>query len=245
MAPEPETLDALRARVVAAESLVVFSGAGLSAASGIPTFRGRCDHALWSRHDPQQLASLDGFRRDPDLVLSWYAWRRGLVAAARPNAAHHAIAGLQHATLITQNVDDLQERAGVAPERVLHLHGSIVHDRCHAGCGWIDRVDGGRVPNDGRACPGCGGVVRPAVVWFGEGLPRETWDRALAACAAADLLLVVGTSGSVQPAATLVEIASEAGAFVLNINPEPTPIDSISDASLHEPATEILPRLLS
>ena len=244
MVPDPGGFAALRARILSAESPVVFSGAGLSAASGIPTFRGRTDHALWSRYDPLQLASLDGFRRDPDLVKAWYAWRRGLVAAARPNAAHRAIAGLDRAILITQNVDDLQERAGVAPERVLHLHGSIMHDRCHAGCGWFERAVEEPGPDGDPRCPECGGVIRPAVVWFGEGLPRETWDRALSACAAADLLLVVGTSGSVQPAATLVEIASEAGAFVLNVNPEPTPIDSFSDATLNEPATEILPRLL-
>ena len=237
--------ESLRQRVAEAKAPVIFSGAGLSAASGVPTFRGRSDHALWSRYDPLELASIDGFTRDPGLVLAWYAWRRGLVGAARPNAAHQALSGFERAILVTQNVDDLQERAGTDPERVLHLHGSIAHDRCHAGCGWSEGVDMLDPPVTERKCPECGGAVRPAVVWFGEGLPQETWGRAHQACARADLLLVVGTSGMVQPAATLVDIAAGAGAFVVNINPEPTALDGISDVCIREPATEILPRLLA
>ena len=190
-----------------------------------------------------RLASLDGFERDPGLVLDWYDWRRGLVREAEPNAAHRALARWSRATLVTQNVDDLQERAGADPGRILHLHGSIMHDRCHHDCGWSAAAppepDGARAP-----CPCCRGPRRPAVVWFGEPLPREPWDRATAACGAADLLLVVGTSGVVHPAAGLVELAVRAGAFVINVNPEPTVLDALSDVTLRSSATEVLPGLL-
>jgi NAD-dependent deacetylase len=233
----------LISRLAAAQHPVVFSGAGLSAESGIPTFRGRSDHALWSRYDPQQLASIDGFTSTPDLVLEWYAWRRGLVIDARPNSAHDALARWLKATLITQNVDDLQERAGALPDRVLHLHGSIMQDRCHAGCGWSKPVDPAS-PADWDPCPDCGARTRPGVVWFGEGLPEDTWALANRICSKADLILVVGTSGVVQPAASLVELAAAAGAYVVNVNPEVTPLDSISDVCLHVAATEVLPGLL-
>jgi NAD-dependent deacetylase len=234
---------ALITRLAEARAPVVFSGAGLSAESGIPTFRGRTDHALWSRYDPGQLASIEGFERSPDLVLAWYAWRRGLVMDARPNRAHEALARWRNAVLITQNVDDLQERAGADPGRVHHLHGSIMHDRCHAACGWSSRVEPAS-PEGATPCPDCGARTRPGVVWFGEALPEETWALASRACAQADLMLVVGTSGMVQPAASLVELAASAGAYVINVNPEVTPLDSISDTSLHAAATEVLPGLL-
>ncbi len=240
--------DALEAsiaqRISEAQRPVVFSGAGLSAESGVPTFRGGSEHALWSQYDPHQLASVEGFEHQPDVVLAWYEWRRGILADAQPNAAHHALARFKDALLVTQNVDDLLEQAGASADRVLHLHGSIVHDRCHGGCGWSERVDLNE-PTASRDCPSCGEPVRPAVVWFGEPLPEVVWEQALAACSEADLLLVIGTSGVVQPAAMLVELASQAGAFVVNLNPEPTQLDSIADVSVHRPAAEVLPELIS
>ena len=239
-----EPIDAgLVERIRRSNRPVVFCGAGLSAESGIPTFRAASDHALWSRYDPEELASIEGFTRNPDRVRGWYAWRRGLVAEAMPNDAHHALAGWHEALLVTQNVDDLQERAGAPDERILHLHGSIVHDRCHDGCGWVGPVEseagGGR-----SECPRCGGVARPEVVWFGETLPQAVWTRACRACSETDLLLVVGTSGVVQPAAMLVEMAADGGAYVVNVNPEPTPLDALADASIHAPAAGVLPALL-
>lgn len=222
---------------------VVFSGAGLSAESGVPTFRGGSEHALWSKYDPHQLASVEGFAHDPDVVLAWYDWRRGILAEAEPNDGHRALARFERALLVTQNVDDLLEQAGASEERVLHLHGSIVHDRCHAECGWGERIDLGE-PAQRRSCPRCGAPVRPAVVWFGEALPEAIWAQALEACAEADLMLVIGTSGAVQPAAMLVEVAARAGAFIVNLNPEATPLDSIADVSVHAPAAEILPGLI-
>ena len=230
-------------RISTAARPVVFSGAGLSAESGVPTFRGGSEHALWSQYDPQQLASIEGFMGDPELVLAWYEWRRGMLAEAQPNAAHRALARFEDALLVTQNVDDLLEQAGAAQERVLHLHGSIVHDRCHAGCGWLERIDLAD-PTRSRPCPACGAPVRPGVVWFGEALPESVWERALEACTASDLLLVIGTSGAVQPAAMLVEVAARAGAFIVNLNPEPTPLDAIADVSVHAPAAEVLPGLI-
>jgi NAD-dependent deacetylase len=239
MSTEPD----LALRIAEASRPVVFCGAGLSAESGIPTFRARSDHALWSRFDPEELASLEGFTRAPRRVLDWYAWRRGLVAAAGPNPAHRALDAWAGSLLVTQNVDDLQERAGTDPDRIVHLHGSIVHDRCHEGCGWMGR-SASDAPAGVLACPDCGGVIRPAVVWFGESLPEEHWQRAFRACSEADLLLVVGTSGVVQPASTLVKLASRSGAYVVNVNPEPTPLDAIADASIHAPAATVLPDLL-
>ncbi len=230
-------------RLAAARRPVVFSGAGLSAESGIPTFRGRVDHALWSRHDPQQLASIEGFARAPELVLEWYDWRRRLVVEATPNSAHVALARWRQATLITQNVDDLQERAGADPDRILHLHGSIMEDRCHATCGWSMPANS-ESPRGWEPCPECGARTRPGVVWFGEGLPEETWALATRACSNADLILVVGTSGVVQPAASLVELAAASGAYVVNVNPEATPLDSMADTCLHSAAGEVLPEIL-
>ena len=242
MAAEPSLAD-LAQRIESSDRLVVFSGAGLSAQSGIPTFRGGCEHPLWAEYDPHQLASTEGFARDPKLVIDWYCWRRGELARAEPNAAHHALARCQRATLVTQNVDDLQERAGTPEESVLHLHGSIAHDRCHARCGWYERIDLENPPGE-RACPNCGAAGRPAVVWFGEPLPEETWQSAAEACSSADCIVVVGTSGVVQPAASLVEVAAASGAFVLNVNPEPTALDGLADVSVHGGAVEVLPRLL-
>lgn len=231
-------------RIKSSERLVVFSGAGLSAQSGIPTFRGGCDHPLWSEYDPMKLASPEGFASDPDLVIKWYNWRRQQLAEAAPNAAHHALASLMNATLVTQNVDDLQERTGTHEDHVLHLHGSIAHDRCHDQCGWSERVDLAEPPGM-RQCPACGAAARPGVVWFGESLPHETWEQAAHACAHADCMLVIGTSGVVQPAASLVELAGSAGAFVVNINPEPTPLDDLADASVHGGAAEVIPQFFA
>lgn len=237
------TIDAIAERIAGSDRLVAFSGAGLSAQSGVPTFRGGSDHPLWSRYDPQQLASPEGFHADPSLVIGWYDWRRSQLAVAEPNAAHHALARRDECVLVTQNVDDLQERAGTPPDDVLHLHGSIAHDRCHQQCGWQEPIDLADPPGE-RTCPDCGAPVRPAVVWFGESLPEGTWRDAAEACATADCMLVIGTSGVVQPAASLVELAADGGACIINVNPEPTPLDNLADAVVHGGAAETIPLIL-
>lgn len=233
-----------RAVVAAARRPVVFTGAGVSAESGIPTFRDALT-GLWERYDPQQLATEQGFRADPQLVWRWYASRRERIEQVRPNAAHEAIAefGRRRPALlvITQNIDGLHQRAGSAD--VVELHGSILRARCLAGCpglaqGW-ERDE--RVP---PRCPRCGAPLRPDVVWFGELLPEAALQRAQQAARSCDLLLVVGTSALVYPAAELPFEAARAGAEVICVNPEPTAIDEIATAVLRGRAGDLVPLLL-
>ncbi|HBY62708.1 MAG TPA: NAD-dependent deacylase [Solibacterales bacterium] len=222
-----------------AESVVALTGAGVSAESGIPTFRGA--GGLWRNYRPEDLATPQAFARDPRLVREWYEWRRDLIANAQPNPAHIALAELERRTprfaLVTQNVDDLHERAG--SRRVLKLHGDIATERCQR-CGREQpRVRSVELPQ----C-GCGGLLRPAVVWFGEALPAEVWRRAEEAVAAAQVVLVVGTSAVVYPAASLVPAAVEAGARVIEVNLEETPFSAGVSVSLRGKAGEILPQVL-
>lgn len=224
--------------------LVVLSGAGMSAESGIPTFRDALT-GLWARFDAERLATEDAFRADPALVWGWYRWRAAMVAAAAPNAAHTDVAALVddgHAlTVVTQNVDDLHERGGVGD--VLHLHGRLLASRC-IGCGTRvtpDPILAPPSPPDGDAretppaCAACGAAFRPDVVWFGESLPTDAWDAAEIAIDACDLLVVVGTSSLVWPAAGLPERAMRTGTPVLEINPQATPLSS--RATAHWPLT--------
>lgn len=240
-------LDALRN----ARHVVVFTGAGVSAESGIPTFRDRLT-GLWERFDAASLATAEAFRADPALVWGWYQWRRSVVHRARPNPAHLAIAALvsqvPRLSLITQNVDDLHERAGSLD--VTHLHGQLEHPRCFT-CG-REPEDPLAVPDEpeaGRrvappACAHCGGPLRPGVVWFGESLPVNALNRAFAAAEECDLLISVGTSGVVYPAAEVPQIAWRAGATVLHINPAPGPLHSERDFALASAAGTALPALL-
>lgn len=220
-------LDALRL----ARRLVIFSGAGMSAESGIPTFR-EAMHGLWAQFSPEELATPEGWEADPARVWAWYEWRRGLVMRAKPHAGHLALGQLAGALsrfaghdvvvdVITQNVDDLHERAGV--KDVQHLHGSLFAPRCSA-CGQPGEF-AGVSPLEPVAsltpprCRHCQGFIRPGVVWFGESLPVEVWQRTEALIADCDVLLVVGTSGVVYPAAGLPAAARQAGKWVAEINP--------------------------
>jgi NAD-dependent deacetylase len=233
-----------RAVLEAAGRLVVFTGAGISAESGIPTFRDALQ-GLWARYDPQRLATEAGFRADPALVWRWYAERRARVYEAEPNAAHRAIAraaaGGRAVVVVTQNVDGLHQRAG--SEAVIELHGSIVRSRCLEGCGpapagWeLDR----RVP---PPCAACGAPLRPDVVWFGEPLPEVAFEQAARAVRAADAMLVVGTSGLVQPAASLPLAAARGGCPVIVVDPEPTALDAVATVSLRMGAVRAVPALL-
>jgi NAD-dependent deacetylase len=233
------------ARTVLANSrrTSVFSGAGLSAESGVPTFRGNDGDSLWSQFNPLELASPEGFEANPERVIAWYNWRRGRLADAAPNAAHEALAAQRALAQITQNVDDLLERAGVDEARIHHLHGTIGKDRCHGGCGYEEPVNLASPPPL-RACPRCGAYLRPAVVWFGELLPQRVWNEALRVCAAVDCLLVVGTSAVVYPAASLVEVAAAAGATIVSVNTEPSGAFGAKHVELIGPASRVVPELL-
>lgn len=234
-----------------ARHVVVFTGAGVSAESGIPTFRDVMT-GLWQRFNPQDLANAQAFEQDPELVWGWYEWRRMQVLRAQPNPAHRAIAALaRHVprlTLITQNVDDLHERGGST--EVLHLHGSLQRPRCFT-CGRAFEHPAGvpAEPEGGRRlppprCGHCGGLIRPGVVWFGESLPQGALQAAYAAAADCDLLLSIGTSGLVYPAAEIPQLARRSGAAVVMINPQPTALDGIADHRALGPAGTLVPALV-
>jgi NAD-dependent deacetylase len=234
-----------------ASRLVVFTGAGVSAESGIPTFRDK-QIGLWENFDAAELATPEAFQRDPALVWGWYEWRLGLVAAAQPNAGHCAIAAMQsrvpHFTLITQNVDDLHERA--RSRDVLHLHGQLSAAYCgdcrlpfsHPLALPGSSLGGSRI--DPPRCSTCGGKVRPGVVWFGEPLPQAQWIAARQAAMNCEFFICCGTSALVQPAASLINIAIEAGATTLQVNPNPTDFDSAVTFAIRGPSGSVLPQLL-
>lgn len=226
--------------------LGLLCGAGLSAASGVPTFRG--PQGLWKEHRPEELATPQAFARDPALVWEWYAWRRRKVRQARPNAAHHAITALCEAAgeagIITQNVDGLQQRAGLPGHATLvEIHGSLWRTRCRE-CGDL-RDDPGPGPTPGSELPrcGCGALVGPGVVWFGEALARSALDTAAHIAHHCDLFLVVGTSAVVQPAASFAALAARAGALVLDFNVEETPLAPLLHRHVPGPCEATLPLL--
>jgi len=232
----------LQGRLRRARRVAVLTGAGVSAESGVPTFRGT--EGLWRQHRAADLATPEAFRRDPKLVWEWYDWRRQLIAKCLPNPAHQAIAALERDApeflLITQNVDGLHQRAGSV--RLVELHGTLWRVRCLRDERTTENIE---VPL--REIPPrceCGAPLRPEVVWFGEALPAEALRQAFDAAESCEVFLVVGTSAVVQPAASLPMIAREHGAYVAEVNLEPTPLTSIAHESHHGKAGEILPRLL-
>lgn len=222
-----------------ARSVAVLTGAGISAESGVPTFRGA--GGLWRQYRAEDLATAAAFRRDPTLVWEWYQWRRDLIAATLPNPGHLAIAELEHRTgefaLITQNVDGLHDRAG--SRNILKIHGDIWINRC-MDCRFETREEGSGNPS---RCT-CGGSFRPGVVWFGEPLPPDVWDAAERASRRAGVFIVAGTSAQVYPAAGLVPLARSCGATVIEVNLEETPISSLVDFSLRGRCGEVLPELV-
>lgn len=224
------------------ERVVALTGSGVSAESGVPTFRD-AQVGLWERYDPQDLATPEAFTRDPDLVWSWYACRRGLVQGAEPNAAHTALAELERRvprfTLVTQNVDGLHRRAG--SQNVLELHGNILRTLCSAE---KLPVEPDEHTEGTPVCPNCGAPLRPGVVWFGESLPESELAAASEAVRECDLLFSIGTSGLVYPAAALPYDARNTGAKVVEINPDETPLTKIADFSLRGKAGDVLPALI-
>jgi NAD-dependent deacetylase len=238
-----DKLQQAREWLAAARQIAVLTGAGVSKESGVPTFRD-AQTGLWAKFDPQALASREGFRRDPGLVWRWYAWRSSIVHSVQPNPAHHALARLgreKDVTIITQNVDGLHQAAGSS--RVLEVHGNIRRFKC------LDRehpmqVDHPANLDEPPSCPHCGSLARPDVVWFGEMLPAGIWAEAERVSRNCDLMLVVGTSGLVHPAASLPLYAVASGARTIEINPERTPLTPYLDLYLCGPAGEVLPRLV-
>ncbi|MCC7451070.1 MAG: NAD-dependent deacylase [Anaerolineae bacterium] len=232
-------------------SLVVLTGAGVSKESGIPTFRDALD-GLWARYDPQQLATPEAFRANPRLVWDWYEHRRQMMYGIQPNPGHYALAALEdllpQVVIVTQNIDGLHKMAGSTD--IIPLHGNIHQHKCFANCqGDPTLIDISTLDWDGAAgppeCPYCGSWVRPDVVWFNENLPRAELDRAITLSKNADVMLVVGTSGVVQPAASLPYYARRYNdAFIIDVNPIPSEITPIAQVFLEGPSGEILPHVV-
>ncbi len=239
---EPLLATAAR-RVREARHVCVLTGAGISAESGIPTFRDALT-GLWAKFRPEELATPEAFERDPRLVWEWYEGRRTSVLAAQPNPGHRALAELARRvprlTLVTQNVDGLHERAGSTG--VLEYHGNILRDRCMDEQAVRERVPG---PDGLPHCATCGALLRPDVVWFGEAIPAEPMRLADAAARSCDVFLSVGTSSLVYPAAGLAEIALRQGAAIIEVNPNPTDLSSCAEAALRGPSGQVLPELLA
>ncbi len=244
-----ELMTQLKNKVGQVKNVCVLTGSGVSAESGIPTFRGT-EKSLWSKHNVLDMATSEGFRKDPSLVWAWYEWRRRVIRQSTPNAAHHSLAKMatlaNKLTLITQNVDDLHERAG--SDDVIHVHGEIMKSKCfvcHRDQAHETDLESAIYHRiEPPICAHCGGYVRPKVVWFYESLCEEKWSQATKAAETCDLFLCIGTSGEVMPAASLPELAKQKGAMVVQINPEPNDIDDFADFNFHQNAAEFMPRLL-
>lgn len=237
-----DPLDTLRERLAAARSITVLTGAGISAESGVPTFRGA--DGLWRQYRAVDLATPEAFHRDPRLVWEFYNWRRELLAPLRPNPGHLALVELERRSprfrLITQNIDGLHALAG--SRNILELHGNIWHVRC-TRCEKL--VEDRRVPLPSLpACSACGALLRPHVVWFGEMLDPEVLTAAYGAIEDCELMLIIGTSGTVEPAASMGLAARKHGAFLAEINLEPTPYSRAYDLSVTGKAGSILPTLV-
>jgi NAD-dependent deacetylase len=232
----------LAAKLRGARRVAALTGAGVSAESGVPTFRG--PEGLWKNYKPEMLATPQAFAKDPELVWEWYDWRRQKVAACSPNDGHRALAELGRRSfafdLITQNVDGLHRLAGSSS--LSELHGSLWTLRCTA-CSREREDRSAPLPSIPPRCE-CGGLERPGVVWFGESLPSDVLAHAFDAASRADVFFVIGTSALVHPAASLPEIAGEQGALVVEVNPELTPLSGLVDIRLAGPSAAILPRVL-
>ncbi len=241
MAFPPKLMATLRQ----ARNVMAVTGAGISAESGIPTFREALT-GLWAQYDPAELATPAAFRRDPALVWDWYCWRRETVLAVEPNIGHRALVELQarypRFLLVTQNVDELHQRAGSS--LVLELHGSLLRARCldggHVAAAWPPTSPGAGPPG----CAWCNSPLRPDVVWFGEGLPAGPLHQAMQAARHCDVLLSIGTSSVVYPAASLAELAVRGGATVIEINPDQTPLSNAAHFALRGSASDILASLV-
>lgn len=235
----PALAQALRS----ARHIAVLTGAGVSAESGVPTFRD-AQTGLWAKYDLEELATPQAFQRSPRLVWEWYAWRRELVAAARPNPGHYALVEMENRapnfTLITQNVDQLHQQAG--SRRVIELHGSLWRTKCSREGRVVESwPETGDVP---PRCPHCSDLLRPDVVWFGEALPERELMEAFAAAQQCDVFIAAGTSAIVQPAASLPLLAARSGAVLVEVNPQETPLTGEADYFLQGPSGSVRPALV-
>ncbi|MCB8941428.1 MAG: NAD-dependent deacylase [Ardenticatenaceae bacterium] len=235
--------DSVIQKLKTARHVTVLTGAGISAESGVPTFR-EAQTGLWAKYDPQELATPQAFRRNPKLVWDWYSWRRELVRQAKPNPGHFALAKLANLvpklTLITQNVDGLHQQAG--SKNVICLHGNITETKCYTNSHFVESwPDGEDVP---PKCPMCGSLLRPNVVWFGENLPGDALSTAVQASQTCDIFFSIGTSGLVHPAALLPMYAIENGALLVELNPQPTQLTHYAHELLTGAAGELLPLLV-
>ena len=239
-----ETIRRLINPLVRAAEVVILSGAGLSADSGIPTFRDGAT-GLWANVDPDEVVSIDGFRRNPDRVWEWHKAMRDLFAKVRPNAGHTGIAALEQllpkarVSIITQNIDGLHQAAGSSS--VLEIHGSALRVRCHRHCGFVAAWPAGQAGV--RQCPSCGAPARPDVVWFGEALDSDLLSQAADTAADADIFFTVGTSSVVQPAASLSMLARDGGALLIEVNPHETAFTEYADYSIRAGASRFFPAL--
>lgn len=225
------------------QRIAVLTGAGISAESGVPTFR-EAQTGLWSRYDPAQLATAEAFHRDPQLVWEWYTWRRQLISRAQPNPGHFALVELEshfpEFSLITQNVDGLHNLSG--SRSTIELHGNISRTKCSVEDIQITKwSETGEIP---PRCPRCGGLLRPDVVWFGEGLPERAIQAACEIAANCHLFFSIGTSALVQPAASLPFLAMQNGAQVIEVNIDQTPLTASADWNFTAPAGHVLPALV-
>jgi NAD-dependent deacetylase len=241
--PATDIPESLIATLLSAQKVAVLTGSGISAESGVPTFRD-AQTGLWARYDPTELATPEAFERDPRLVWEWYAWRRELVDKATPNPGHEALGELEgrlpYFVLLTQNVDGLHRRAG--SRNVVEMHGNIMRSKCSVEGVCVEPYeDDTEVP---PSCRGCGAFLRPDVVWFGEALPAGAIEKAFDAARECDVFFSIGTSGLVQPAASLAFEALRQGAVVVEVNPEDTPLSSHAGYALRGSAGETLPALV-
>lgn len=232
-------------RLRSASRVVALTGAGASEESGIPTFRDP-QTGLWAKYDPMVLATAEAFERNPKLVWDWYEWRRGVRRETKPNAGHYALAEMQELLpqliVITQNIDGLHCLAG--SRDVVELHGNLQRNKCSRENVVVGRADA-RPTHDGMlACPNCGALLRPDVVWFGESLPHAEIERAFQESRRCDILFSIGTSAVVEPAASLPRLAKSSGAFLIEINPNETPISKIADVTLRGKAGAVLPEMV-
>lgn len=237
-----EKIAEARHKIVGASNIAVLTGAGISAESGVPTFRGQ--EGLWQNFRPEELATPEAFWKDPKLVWEWYEWRRNAVKEAKPNPGHYALAELENETpqftLITQNIDGLHQMAG--NRNIIEMHGNLWQVRC-TKCGDLEENHDVPMAELPPRCPKCGEIGRPNVVWFNEIIPMEVIDGSLKAIEECDVMLIIGTSGIVEPAASMGLVAKQAGKCVIEINLEPTPSSPLYDLILQGKSGEILPLL--
>ena len=232
----------LFAPLVTGQNVVAFTGAGISSESGVPTFRGT--DGIWKKFKPEELANVDAFMRNPELVWEWYAHRKRIIAGIQPNAGHYTLVKMEKMfsrfTIITQNIDNLHRRAGSTT--VYELHGNIERNYCMK-CG-TPYSNAEVLKEEGAPrCPRCDGLIRPDVVWFGELLPDDEWEKSVQAAESADVLFSIGTSGIVYPAASIPLMAKRRGAYIVEINPEPTALTECADTFLNGRAGAVLPAL--